>query len=244
MPGRGGSKLVLKMTIDTKDGKKEVTQVKDVVNELGKVVGSTEKAFTKFNNTIKTQSKLTNNTIADLIRVVSGLENKIKTLDRTTAAVSRSMNNNFQNNIKFMENYSNRQSQFFLKMENRVSGLEGKTKSLNKTNKEAVPVVNSFEEAIKKLEGSSKGTFSQFEKGVIFLNQFLELMRKGKMLIEIMAKPVVVAGQFEQYQMALKNMIGSTEEAKRRLADLVNFAKVTPFTIPQVIQAGNQLQAL
>lgn len=50
--------------------------------------------------------------------------------------------------------------------------------------------------------------------------------------------------QMESYQTTMKVMLGTTEEAQKRMSELIEFASQTPFEIPEVVQLGNQLQAV
>lgn len=52
------------------------------------------------------------------------------------------------------------------------------------------------------------------------------------------------AAQMEKYETSLKVMLGSTEEAKKRLKELSDFAAKTPFDLPQVVEAGMKLQSI
>lgn len=63
-------------------------------------------------------------------------------------------------------------------------------------------------------------------------------------LSQIIQRPIAEAGRMEQYSVALKVMLGDAEKAQERLAELVKFAAETPFELPQVVEAGNKLQAL
>lgn len=79
---------------------------------------------------------------------------------------------------------------------------------------------------------------------IVTWNQGLDLIGKISRAMSVMFQPVAIAGQFEQYEVALKNLLGSTDAAKARLEELKRFAETTPFELPQVVQAANQLQAL
>lgn len=58
-------------------------------------------------------------------------------------------------------------------------------------------------------------------------------------------KPFVApSAQMEAYQTSFEVMLGSAEKAKDRLAELTEFARVTPFELPEVIDAGKKLEAL
>ncbi|MFA5715622.1 MAG: hypothetical protein WC998_07775, partial [Candidatus Paceibacterota bacterium] len=100
------------------------------------------------------------------------------------------------------------------------------------------------EKAIKTLQGSSNGMLSHFEKGIIVANQLAELMRKIQQFTELMMKPIMGAGQFEQWQVALKNLTGSAEIADAKFREMIQFAKTTPFTIPGIMETGMRLEAL
>jgi len=52
------------------------------------------------------------------------------------------------------------------------------------------------------------------------------------------------ANEIEKYESALKNMLGTTEAARDRMKEYFAIAAETPFDLPQVIEAGNKLQAL
>lgn len=55
---------------------------------------------------------------------------------------------------------------------------------------------------------------------------------------------VQAAAQVEGYKIALTTMLGTQDEANKRLAEYQDIAAKTPFELPQVVEAGNQLQAL
>lgn len=88
---------------------------------------------------------------------------------------------------------------------------------------------------------TTKGSLSQWGMAVTGINQGLQI---ASQLISVMAAPVELAGQFEQYEAQLKVMLGSTEAAKARLEELVEFAATTPFELPEVISLGNRLQSI
>jgi len=54
-------------------------------------------------------------------------------------------------------------------------------------------------------------------------------------------KSMNLAGQFEQTTIAFETMIGSAEETKKTLADLSEFAALTPFEMPEILQAARGL---
>jgi hypothetical protein len=96
-------------------------------------------------------------------------------------------------------------------------------------------------EAAARVKENVKGFGSSFSMMAVGLNQGLELARKG---FEFLSTPLKAAGQFEAYETSLKVMLGTTEKAKARLQEYVEFAKTTPFELPAVVEAGNKLQAI
>lgn len=55
---------------------------------------------------------------------------------------------------------------------------------------------------------------------------------------------VNAAAQIETYQATLENMLGSTQAARDRMEEYKDIAKITPFEMSEVVEAGNQLQAI
>lgn len=55
---------------------------------------------------------------------------------------------------------------------------------------------------------------------------------------------VMAAAQLEKYNVTLKTMLGSTSAARDRMEEYLDVAKKTPFELSQVVEAGNQLQAI
>jgi hypothetical protein len=51
------------------------------------------------------------------------------------------------------------------------------------------------------------------------------------------------AAEFEQYEVQFRVLLGSADAAKRRMADLAEFAKTTPFELPEVVSADKVLQS-
>jgi hypothetical protein len=55
---------------------------------------------------------------------------------------------------------------------------------------------------------------------------------------------VMAAAKVEKYNVTLKTMLGSTSAARDRMQEYFDIAKKTPFELNQVVEAGNQLQAI
>lgn len=51
------------------------------------------------------------------------------------------------------------------------------------------------------------------------------------------------AGNYEQQRVAFETMLGSADRARKMMSDIAEFAKSTPFELPQVVQASKQLLA-
>jgi tape measure domain-containing protein len=57
------------------------------------------------------------------------------------------------------------------------------------------------------------------------------------------AKAIGSAGQFEQYRVAFETMLGSAEKARNLMGEISEFAKTTPFELPEVVAGTKQLLA-
>lgn len=55
---------------------------------------------------------------------------------------------------------------------------------------------------------------------------------------------VNASNQIEVYEASLKNMLGTSDAARERMQDYMRIAQQTPFDLPQVVEAGNKLQAV
>nr|DAQ05527.1 MAG TPA: tail tape measure protein [Caudoviricetes sp.] len=55
---------------------------------------------------------------------------------------------------------------------------------------------------------------------------------------------VSAAAQIEKYNATLETMLGSKSAARDRMQEYMRIAKTTPFELTEVVEAGNQLQAL
>ena len=54
--------------------------------------------------------------------------------------------------------------------------------------------------------------------------------------VNLTKESLQTAGQFEQWEIAFETMLGSAEKAKDMMEDLFQFAKETPFQIPDLVQ--------
>ena len=108
--------------------------------------------------------------------------------------------------------------------------------TLQKTKAQLDAVNNS----IAGMEGSTKKTSGIVSElgtmvgGVFALSKAFDFLKSA----------ITRSGDMEGYRTSLKVMLGSTDQAKKRLEELVDFAASTPYEIPEVVGLGNQLQAV
>lgn len=70
------------------------------------------------------------------------------------------------------------------------------------------------------------------------------LRRIGTGLFEVGKTAITLSGNLEQNRIAFETMLGSADEARTLLEDISDFARKTPFDLPGVVQAGQQLLAM
>ena len=66
----------------------------------------------------------------------------------------------------------------------------------------------------------------------------------GEKMFDIASDCSKASQAIENYEVSLKNMLGTTDAARERMQEYFAIAKETPFDLPQVVEAGNKLQAL
>ena len=66
----------------------------------------------------------------------------------------------------------------------------------------------------------------------------------GSAIYSVGKSAVSAASQVEKYSATLETMLGSKAAARDRMQEYMDIAKTTPFELTQVVEAGNQLQAL
>jgi hypothetical protein len=118
----------------------------------------------------------------------------------------------------------------------------------------ASAVLSSTRSAINRLESdvnslsnkALKGLNSTFSKTADMLKTGLVVGVVGGVAgFGMLARSAINAGgQFEIYRATLTTMLGSQELANQRLQEYADIGAKTPFELPQVVQLGNQLQAL
>ena len=65
-----------------------------------------------------------------------------------------------------------------------------------------------------------------------------------KKLFDFGKESLNASNQIEVYEASLKNMLGTADAARERMQDYMRIAQQTPFDLPQVVEAGNKLQAV
>lgn len=66
----------------------------------------------------------------------------------------------------------------------------------------------------------------------------------GGKILQVGKSAVSAAAQIEKYNATLETMLGSKSAARDRMQEYMQIAKTTPFELTEVVEAGNQLQAL
>ena len=107
--------------------------------------------------------------------------------------------------------------------------------------------VKDTESAVQKLNGTFNEARGKVEGlGKAFLNLGL-IATAGvglKKTFDFMKDASQASQAIETYEVSLKNMLGTTDAARERMQEYFAIAKETPFDLPQVVEAGNKLQAL
>lgn len=113
----------------------------------------------------------------------------------------------------------------------------GKMKELELTMKRAGKAAEQADGSTQKLGGSLgrlvKG--GAIATGVAMIGR--AIYNQGKAAVS-------AAAQVERYTATLETMLGSKSAARERMQEYMDIAKYTPFELTQVVEAGNQLQAL
>lgn len=112
------------------------------------------------------------------------------------------------------------------KTEDLQRGLSEVQNMANKTRDFGSKISNSMERAT---EGSQR-----------FL---LGVTAAGAGLTALGVAGVKSAGEFEQSRVAFETMLGSADKARKMMADIAEFAKSTPFELPEVVAGSKQLLA-
>lgn len=123
---------------------------------------------------------------------------------------------------------------------------------------EASGKMRELELAVKRVKAETEGigkSARSAEGGVSSMGSSMsKMLRGGAILAGVSAvggaiysvgkSAVSAAAQVEKYSATLETMLGSKAAARDRMQEYMDIAKTTPFELTQVVEAGNQLQAL
>ncbi|MDR2292452.1 MAG: hypothetical protein LBE11_03155 [Prevotellaceae bacterium] len=107
--------------------------------------------------------------------------------------------------------------------------------------------IKDIEDAASTCGEKTEGIFDKLQKnlgiskGMIGIGALSVGIKKA---FDFSTESVMAAAQIERYNVTLKTMLGSTDAARDRMQEYFDIAKKTPFDMPQVVEAGNRLQAL
>jgi Cortexillin I, coiled coil. len=106
--------------------------------------------------------------------------------------------------------------------------------------KETKERIRNLEHQTKTCGEKTEGLWSSY-KGYLGFAAFATV---GRSMVSVAKSSVEASAQVEKYNATLKVMLGSTTKARDRMQEYIEIAKKTPFELNQVVEAGNQLQAI
>lgn len=123
---------------------------------------------------------------------------------------------------------------------------------------EASGKMRELELAVKRVKAETAGigkSAHSAEGGISSMGSSMSKMLKGGAILagvsavgsaiySVGKSAVSAAAQVEKYSATLETMLGSKAAARDRMQEYMDIAKTTPFELTQVVEAGNQLQAL
>jgi len=112
-------------------------------------------------------------------------------------------------------------------------------------------LIEETEKKIKNLEGSTAtcenktdGFFKKFGKAGIWGMAIAAALKTAQAIPNVMSNALTSSSEVEIYSATLKTMLGTSEAARNRMQEYFDIAGKTPFDLKQVVEAGNQLQAV
>lgn len=114
--------------------------------------------------------------------------------------------------------------------------VEGLSEELDKARRKTRQLGEEARESGRGFEGMAKSA-----KGALNAIAAAEVT---KFFVKQGKAAVAAAADIESYQATLETMLGSTQAARDRIEEYRDVAKVTPFGLSEVVEAGNQLQAI
>lgn len=109
-----------------------------------------------------------------------------------------------------------------------------------KTAKDEILKLNDSTEQV----GSSFDALEKKLKSVSLMGAAAAFAKVGGKAMDMLKDISQASQSIETYEVSLKNMLGTTDAARERMQEYFAIAKETPFDLPQVVEAGNKLQAL
>ncbi|MFA5478128.1 MAG: hypothetical protein WC271_15665 [Bacteroidales bacterium] len=103
--------------------------------------------------------------------------------------------------------------------------------------------IDRLEKSTASCKSKTEGLFSKLgiSKGMVTGGAILMI---GRQIAKAGMEAVKASAQFESYGVTLKTMLGSAGAARERMTEYADIAKSTPFELRQVVEGGNQLQAI
>ena len=114
--------------------------------------------------------------------------------------------------------------------------VEGLSEELDKARRKTRQLGDEAKESGRGFGGMAKEA-KKFVKVLAAAEVTKFFVKQGKAAVD-------AAAQIESYQATLETMLGSTQAARDRMEEYKDIAKITPFGLEDVVEGGNQLQAI
>lgn len=114
--------------------------------------------------------------------------------------------------------------------------VEGLSEELDKARRKTRQLGEEAKES-----GSGFAGMAKEARGLV---KVLAAAEATKFFVKQGKEAVKAAAQIETYQATLETMLGSRQGARDRMEEYKDVAKITPFELSDVVEAGNQLQAI
>ena len=127
-------------------------------------------------------------------------------------------------------------------LNNSVNGLSSNLGKMAKSANSAGKAVQDMGNKAKSADGGIKSAKTSMDAFVATqLGQYL--LHLAGSFAELGGSAIMAAAQMRQYEIAFQTMLKSADAGTQMLKDLQQFAANTPFDVPGVVQAGQQLMA-
>lgn len=141
-------------------------------------------------------------------------------------------------------------AKMFQELNSNVSAMRKSLESIDAKNvKKVADEVDNVDKKAKKASSGIKGLAAQCTQMSAAMNAIAAIQVGGMFtsmagsLISMGTASVQAAAQMRQYEIAFQTMLKSAEDGTQMLRDLQQFAAATPFDVPGVVSAGQQLMA-